>query len=282
MAQARRVNEPHGQAPQLHADLQGVPGGAGDVGDDGAVIARQGVEQRGFARVGTAHDGAGDALGELLAPAAGGQQSAQFFGLLAQYLGQLLHAEGVNVLVRVVQHGVEVGHHVHQSGVDVPNLPGQGSGELAGGVAGALPAFGLQQVPHRLGLGQVQLAIEEGTAGKLSRPGLAGPLGEEGVQPQGQDHRGAVAVKLRRVLPGVAERAPAVGTQHPVNGLPAAVQQVAVDQIAGGMIGQTLGAQGFEAILRHLHGLGAGQAQDPDGAGTRRSGNGGNGISFQG
>ena len=48
----------------------------------------------------------------------------------------------------------------------------------------------------------------------LSRPGLPRPGGEEGFQPQGQHHGGAVAVELRRVLPGVAGGPQAVGAQH--------------------------------------------------------------------
>ena len=41
--------------------LHRVPRGAGDVGDDGPVIARQGIEQRRLSGIGQAHDSSADA-----------------------------------------------------------------------------------------------------------------------------------------------------------------------------------------------------------------------------
>ena len=45
-----------------------------------------------------------------------------------------------------------------------------------------------------------------------------------------------MAVELSGILPGVAGWAQAVGTQHPVDGTALQVQQVSIDQAAGGMI----------------------------------------------
>ena len=50
---------------------------------------------------------------------------------------------------------MEVGHHVYQGGVDAADPPGQGPGQLSGGVAGPLPAGGFQQIAHRLRLHQI-------------------------------------------------------------------------------------------------------------------------------
>ena len=112
--------------------------------------------------------------------------------------------KGVDVLVRVIQHRVEVGHQVHQGGVDLPHPAAQGPGQLARRVAGPLPALGVQQVCHRLRLGQVQPTVQEGPLGELPGPGLAGaPWANRASSPQGEHHGGAVAVELRRVLPPV-------------------------------------------------------------------------------
>ena len=95
---------------------------------------------------------------------------------------------------------MEVGHHVYQGGVDAADPPGQGPGQLPGGVAGPLPAGGFQQIAHRLRLHQIQTAVKKGTAGELPWSGLSGPVGEEGLQPQREHHGGAVAVELSGVL----------------------------------------------------------------------------------
>lgn len=120
-----RVDEPQRDAPQLHRLLHRVPGGPGDVGHDGPVVARQGVEQGGLARIGPARMGQASPLGQPEAPGPAGHQLPQGPLLGVQGAGQLLPGEGVDVLVGVIQHGVEVGHDVHQGGIDFPNPLGQ-------------------------------------------------------------------------------------------------------------------------------------------------------------
>ena len=87
-----------------HPDLflHRVPGGSGHVGDDGPVIAQQGVEQGGLARVGAADQNAGDALMEQRPPAAGGQERLQRRFLPGEDLSHLFGLEGVDVLVGIV------------------------------------------------------------------------------------------------------------------------------------------------------------------------------------
>ena len=91
-----------------------------------------------------------------------------------------------------------------------------------------------------------------------------------------------MALKLRRILPGIAHRAPAEGTQHPVDGLAIPVQQVAVHQLVGAVPAEGRFVQGAEAGLGHLHGPGAGQAQNADGPGARGGGDGGDELGHGG
>ncbi|CAN4022038.1 helix-turn-helix domain-containing protein, partial [Dysosmobacter welbionis] len=86
-----------------------VPGGAGDVGDDGPLIPRQGVEQRRLARVGPAHNSRADAGFQYLSPAAGVQQPLQPPSGGPEGSGDLLRPHILNVLVRVVHHRVKPG-----------------------------------------------------------------------------------------------------------------------------------------------------------------------------
>ena len=101
---ATGVDEPQREPAQLHRLLHRVPGGAGDVGDDGPVIPRKGVEEGGLACVGPPHQGAPDALVQPPPPLVGGQQPVQGPLLHGQVLVQLFLGKGVDVLIRIVQH----------------------------------------------------------------------------------------------------------------------------------------------------------------------------------
>ena len=151
---------------------------------------------------------------------------------------QLLHSEGVDILVGVVQHGVEVGHHIHKAAVDLLHPLGEGAGELPRRLPGGLGSLGVDEVHDGLGLGQVQTAVEEGPPGKLPGAGLAGPPGKEGLQGQGVDLGGAVALELGGLLPGVAGSGGGPGAQDLVDLSPLPVVKGAVDQLPGRMIRQ--------------------------------------------
>ncbi len=186
--------------------------------------------------------------------------------------------EGVQVLVGVVQHRAEVGHHVGQAAVNCVNPPGEGSGELAGGLPGGGGGLRLNEVDDRLGLGQVQFSVEEGPLGELPGPGLPGAGSEEGVQDQREDHGGAVALKLRRLLPGVAVGSPADKGQAGVKRLARLVQQGAVEELTVRRVRQGAGSLRAEDPGRCLGGPGAGQPQNPHPPCPGGSGDGGNEI----
>jgi hypothetical protein len=136
------VSMSRSSTPPQRTDSSTVsPGGAGNVGDDGALITRQGVEQGGFPHVGTARDGGADAGFENFASLAGGKQAAQCGFRLQE---RIRHGRGVNVLnilVRVVHHGVKPGGNVQQRRLYLLQLAAQRAVELPGGVAGGIGGF---------------------------------------------------------------------------------------------------------------------------------------------
>ena len=84
------------------------------------------------------------------------------------------------------------------------DLPGQGPAPGRVGQGGPLPPSRRDQVHHRLGLGQAELAVEEGAAGVLAGGGGGGAGGKAGFH-QAAGHRvAAVAGQLDRILAGVA------------------------------------------------------------------------------
>ena len=66
-AQAGGVDEHDGDAANVGGFLDGVAGRAGGVGDDGAVVAEQLVEEAGLSDVGPAHDRGANPAAEDLA-----------------------------------------------------------------------------------------------------------------------------------------------------------------------------------------------------------------------
>ena len=67
VAQPCGIDDAEGGALDDKGLFDGVACGAGDVADDGAVVVQQGVEEGGFARIGTADNGDGDAALEGIA-----------------------------------------------------------------------------------------------------------------------------------------------------------------------------------------------------------------------
>lgn len=90
-------------------------------------------------------------------------------------------------------------------------------------------------------------------------PGLPGAGSEEGVQDQREDHGGAVALKLRRLLPGVAVGSPADKGQAGVKRLARLVQQGAVEELTVRRVRQGAGSLRAEDPGRCL-----GRAPGPD------------------
>ena len=71
---------------------------------------------------------------------------------------------------------------------------------MGGGIGG----IGFDQVNDRFRLGQIQLAVQEGSLGKFPPLGRLCSGKVQRLQPGGQHGGGAVAVEFHRVLPGVA------------------------------------------------------------------------------
>ena len=75
-----------------------------------------------------------------------------------------MQAEGLDVLVWVVQNGVEMRADVHETVVDGVQLFAQNARNLTGRVGGGVGGFRVNEVDDGLGLGQAELAVQEGAA----------------------------------------------------------------------------------------------------------------------
>ena len=130
-----------------------------DVGDDDAVEAREGVEQARFSGVWCAKDRGLHAVFDEVSAAAGGKKRVELpgSGLQGIYVG--LQAEGRDVLVGVVQNGVEMRADVHETVVDGVQALAQNARNLTGRVGGGIGSLGVNEVDDGLGLREVHLAV---------------------------------------------------------------------------------------------------------------------------
>ena len=271
--EAGGVDEVDHAAAQQHIPGDHVPGGAGNGGDNGAILAQQGIEQAALAHVGAAAQGHGEAAGDD----AGSLFVAGVFNGISQLLdagqqvaGGFLFAD----LLRIVDAG-------GGSGLDgvklVGGLPDEAAGTalqlVHGGLVGAV-TLGGDEGHHRLGLAEVDAAVEEGAAGEFAGLGKPCAALQALFQHPLAGVAAAVELQLGHVLAGVAAGRAHENGHALVDGL-VAVHHVAVGEhmaLEGRCLGRAKHPQ------QHLLGLGAGNAHDAHTALSRRGGNGGNGV----
>ena len=249
---------------------QDVPGGAGDVGDDGRLLLGKGVEQAGLAGVGAPGDHHAHALSHQC-PLAGG---CTHLGKLRHHplkpLGHLAVGQEVDLLLGEVDGRLHVDPQLDEPLDQRRDPPREGALQRAQGVLGGAPGAGVDQVGDRLGLGQVELVVEEGPLGEFARAGQAGAQLQAALQQQVHDHRAAVALQLQHVLAGEG-----VGAGEPEG-------DALVDHPLGALEGAVEGVAGRGAVAQHRLGdrraQGPGEANDADTPAPGRGGEGGDGV----
>ena len=166
-------------------------------------------------------------------------------------------AQEVDFFLREVQRGLHQHAQVDEGITQAMDLGRKSPGQRAAGAAGSRLGAGVDQVGNRLGLGQVDLVVQEGSFGELARQGdaqaaqigLAGSRVGGGTrlqaacQQQLQHHRAAVGLQLQHVFAGVAVRAGKVQRQPLVDGLAL--------RIAKGQVGGLAGLEGAPANRLH-------------------------------
>ena len=198
------VNEPQEGSAAGNGLLHRVPGGAGDVGDDGPVIARQGVEQGGLTGIGQAHDSGADAVFQHPAPLGGVQQGGEGVGGDLQRGSDLLRLNVLDVLVGVIHHGVKPGGDVDEGLLHRLQAAAETAVQLGCGVFRGSGGLGIDEIDDGFCLRQVHFAVEEGPLGEFTGLCLPGSGGKESGEQGVEDYGRAVAVEFGRVLPGIA------------------------------------------------------------------------------
>lgn len=97
----------------------------------------------------------------------------------------------------------------------------------------ACSGFGFDQVGDGLGLGQVQLVVEEGALAEFARPRLAGAQFKTTLHQQVEHHRATVALQFEHVFAGEGVRPGEIQRQAFIDHLSAAIEERAVVCVPG-------------------------------------------------
>ena len=145
--------------PECDGLLDGVTRRAGNVGDDHTVKAGQAVEKTGFSGVRTAQNDGFDPGLHHPAPMAGGKQCGKLTAACRQRRFVAGERKGVDILVGVIEHGMEMRAQIDPAVVDRVDPFSDRARDLPGGVCRRVCSFGVDEIDHGFGLRQVHLAV---------------------------------------------------------------------------------------------------------------------------
>ena len=132
------VDDVEGNALDLDGLAQGVAGGAGDVGDDGPLLAGETVEQAGLADVGLTNEHHMQAIAQQAALAGAVEDGAQFGSNNLDALEGLGLDQKVHVLVGKIEGRLDQHAQVDQALTQALDFAGETAGEGSGPPSGLL------------------------------------------------------------------------------------------------------------------------------------------------
>ncbi len=185
---------------------QHIARGAGNLGDDGGLVTGQPVQQAGLAGIGAAGDHHGHAVAQQAALLRGLLHGADLFEQRVQAFGDFAVAEKIDLLFGKVDRGLDVAAQFDQrldQGMNaLREFALQGTQRGARG----LRAAAVDQVGNRLGLGEIELVVEEGAFGEFAGPRQTRAEFDDARQQHVHDHRTAVTVQFQHVFAGEGMR----------------------------------------------------------------------------
>lgn len=206
LADAGGVDETEEDAVDGHGFLDGVAGGAVDIGNDGAVFAEKGVQEGALAGVGGADDDDGNTVFDDIAEAEGFHEGGNMPDGGLQEGVKFVSVGKCDIFFAEVKLQFHKGNNMKHLRTHLGQFAGESAFELVDCNAVGSGILGGYEVGNGFGLGKVHLAVQEGAAGELSRLcGAGSGLDEQAHQAVGYV-LGGVAGNLHGVLAGIGMR----------------------------------------------------------------------------
>ena len=275
VSQACGVDDVHGHAINGNHFAHGVARGACDVGDNRNVVARQSIEQTGFAHIGRAHQHHLHAFTQYRALLRLRHHAIELGADVLQFAFGIGGFEKINVFFGEIERGFyqhAQGNHIVYQGVDVV---GKRAFERAQRHASRRLAGGINQIGHAFGLGQIEFVVQKSALGEFAWLGHACAQFQAAAEQHLHHHRAAVALQFNHVFACEAGGRGKIQQQAIVDRAAIGGQKIAVQSQARlrGFTARDGGSQWQQILPR--------QTNHTHAPSTRSGGNGGYGDGFR-
>ncbi len=186
--------------------LKDVTGGAGDVGDDGEILADQEIVKRTLADVGLSDDGGGHAVRDGASRFVGRQQGVYLFFDFFEFLESFFIGEVAEVLVGIIDARENGTHHADEFFPYACECRRQTVARLRRCQANLREPLCLEKFSDALGIRQGQFPVRKGTARELAAACRLGSGAEERFKDGPRQNHAAVASQLDGIFAGIGMR----------------------------------------------------------------------------
>lgn len=171
-ALTRRISQNDDIPPQIKANLDDVPGGAGNGGNDSRFPPCQRVEQGRFSHIWWSNDRHPQPVAYNLAPVTIVENARHLSGDRRKpFRSRIRYAFRYVVFVGEVDTGFEKSQHIEQSALPIRNHLAPGAAHLDQRLHPLRFAVRIDEIGKPFGDRQIHLAVGEGAAGKIPWPG---------------------------------------------------------------------------------------------------------------
>src|SRR5690606_19166771 len=274
-AQAGGINDMQGHALYVDLPYDLIACGAGYGGDDGDVVAGQGIEQAGLAHIGLTGQHDVQAFAQYHALPGLLRKVFQVFTYGLQGRSCLVFFKEVDFFFGKVQCGFNQHAQANDAITQGVDVVGEHAAKRSHGAARRGFRRGVYQISHGFRLGQVQAFVQKGPVGEFTRLGMTYAQVFAGLktacQQTAQDSGAAVPLQLKHIFARVGVRP--LEVQHD-----AGIDGIALLVVEGQIVCVSGLDRRVEQAADQCVQIACGNAHDTDAAASGRGGDGNNGI----
>ncbi len=230
-ANASGIEQLHGDTMDGRGFRHNVTRGAGNIGDDRAILLEQAVEQTALAHIGPAHNGQREAFAHQSAIRKTLRQSLDAGHDRLQTVQNLACRRDTDIVLREVDARFEQCDQFQELVFERSDPARDGATHLLRGNARLIERSRVDQIPHRFRLRQINAPVQECAQREFAGFGQPRATFERARYRMPQNHRGAMAGDLDQIFGCIRARPGKERHYHLIHGLAGCVDQFR--QLAG-------------------------------------------------